>query len=474
MYVTKTFGMRKSMSFPLLFHGKSFFQTIFVQPEFFNGQKNVNNKERLRRIKENFWVPSLFIHKIKQRKLLNHARFLVCPQFCTLFGKMGCLCCINVDKNFYLILLILFIYRTSESLLAPTTKLYIYQQVCFHELTDNNLPPSDDLCFRLENLTDLEEKIQIKAANILQIYRIAMYLPSFVVTIFCGSCSDEFGRKLPMMATCVSLIVASATYYISTKLFMISIILVIIGSTLSAFLGKNSLLLMATQSYVIDITNFEIRTPALTFLQAMGYLGQALGSFLSGLLLEFFTYDYLFLVVLITNIFLMVLIMCTLDETRKEEIGDESSFKRIKEFAFGGANWKYLKQSFSVLWKPRATNRTLYLVLFLITIYLYQFIHMGIIDVMLLYVEQSPFYWPDSYYGYYLSFVYLSLGICQLVIPFVNSYLDLKDVVLIIMGMGTKFTEFIILIFASQSWLVWFFKFNHVIFWYFQPREYWF
>ena len=361
-------------------------------------------------------------------------------------------CCSELGSNFYIILFILFLYRTGEFLLGPTTRLYIYQQVCLHEVEDSN--NGAQICSNLENHTALEEKVQIKAANVLQIYRIAMNLPSFLVTLLCGACSDQFGRKLPMLATCMSLIVASTMYLISTRMFIISIALVIVGSAMSSFLGKNSLLIMSTQSYVIDITNLESRTASLTILQAMSYLGQSFGSFLSGFLLNFTEYSTIFIVVLITNIFLMLIITCGLDEARQREAGAEGSLKRIKELLLYGANLKHIMQSVAVLWKPRSGNRSFYLIIFLIAIFLNQFIQMGASDVLLLYTQKTPFNWPDPLYGYYVSFSYVSLGVCQLTFPFINQFLNFKDIVLVILGMASKFSEFIILIFASHSWLV--------------------
>ncbi|XP_046380482.1 solute carrier family 46 member 3-like [Haliotis rufescens] len=337
---------------------------------------------------------------------------------------------------------IFFLYKTGESMLDATIRPYIVQAVCKHMYHRNTT-----VCTEISLFHQHEDKIQSEAASYLMYYRILVNVPAIVLGLFCGAWSDEYGRKIPMMIPSLGSVFAVILYLISVQYPDYSLVLILTGASVQGIFGKSSVITMAVNSYAADITDKDQRTRKLGKLLAMNFFGLFAGSLLSGTLQDTTNIQVTLCVVSVFHASSVLTTVFCMEESVKAT-GDPH--RSCSLFNISG-----IRDSLMVLFKKRKDNtRCIVVILFIATI-INQTCKVGEMDVTVLFVQRSPLYWPESWYGYLLSLDYAVMGVCLLLfLPVLSSVMKIPDVFIVMIGIGCKLVRSVWAGFCSETWMV--------------------
>ncbi|XP_074641358.1 lysosomal proton-coupled steroid conjugate and bile acid symporter SLC46A3-like [Tubulanus polymorphus] len=348
--------------------------------------------------------------------------------------------------------MVFLMYKSAESLLEPTVKLFIYQEVCLIEYQDHGL------CYSLRKHPIEEAHVQKLSANYIMYYKILLNFPAIILGLFCGAWSDRVGRKLPMILPCIGAIIACLFYMFGMLPQSSALAFVLIGAAINGCFGKSAILSMAVYSYVSDVSSKENRTKKLSKLLAMNFFGLFLGSLLAGSLLDRLSFNFIFLIVVgILAACIVVLLMFLKESVPGIESNDiypeiEPTKKNGKPFLFNPVN---IRDSVEVLIKPRQGNLRFHLVLVFFVVITNQICKAGEIDVTLLFVEYYPLSWSKSLYGYLLAVDYATLGLSLcLLLPLLSVVFKIQDVNLVIIGIVFKTTRLVFVSVSDQTWMI--------------------
>lgn len=330
-------------------------------------------------------------------------------------------------------------------MLDATLRPYIAELVC-----KRLYPRNHSLCNSLSQFPTAENEVQAMAATYIMGYRILVNLPAILLGLFCGAWSDRFGRKLPMMIPSLGSVLAVLLYMVSYMSTAYGLELVLAGAGIQGIMGKSSIITMAVNSYISDISEKDERTRKLGKLQAMNFFGLFAGSFLSGALLETSDFNTVMCVIVVLH---GAAILCTVfcvDESVPPNKQQES----LKQYLsiFNPAN---VKNSILVLCKQRKYNfRQIIIALFVLSI-TNQTCKTGEMDVTVLYVERRPLAWPKSWYGYLLSVDYAIMGLCLFFfLPVLTELVKMPDVGIIMLAVSCKIARSLWAAFCFKSWMV--------------------
>jgi len=139
---------------------------------------------------------------------------------------------------------VIFLSKTGEALLDPTVTLLITRGVCEQENYNES-----HACSNLSMFKDRENYVQSTSAYYLSLYKLAVYLPIFTLTVYCGAWSDKIGRRTPMIISS-TMTIASIVFYFTGRFFIeskrIFLSSIFLAGTLRGVAGKE-LMQMAAQ-----------------------------------------------------------------------------------------------------------------------------------------------------------------------------------------------------------------------------------
>jgi len=116
---------------------------------------------------------------------------------------------------------------------------------------------------------------------------------------------------------------------------------------------------------------------------------------------------------------------------------------------------QHIKESISVITKPRSQNSRLYILFFFCTIFIQQACKSGEVDIIILYTLKSPLNWSRSMYGYLLATDYACLGLASSVLlPCLIHFFHISDLGLAIIGVIFKIFRLALMSYGRHSWLV--------------------
>ncbi|XP_022337700.2 lysosomal proton-coupled steroid conjugate and bile acid symporter SLC46A3-like [Crassostrea virginica] len=355
--------------------------------------------------------------------------------------------------GFVVVDLIFFLYKTGESMLDATTRPYLVRAVCYEIFKDEE-GHNVSTCLNLDNYPVLEDYVQSQSGNYLIYYRLLLNIPAIALSLFCGSYSDRYGRKIPIMLPSLGSVFAVLLYIASNLVPEHRIALILSGSAIQGFFGKSSVITMAVNSFVFDLSDPGDRTRNLGKLLAMNFFGLFMGSLFSGVFQDVLDLNAAFVSVVVLHgasiMFTIVLVNETIDRKEVDEEGQGYPCELCEVFRPSN-----IKDTLVVLFKPRSGNlRAIILTLFTISL-VNQTCKVGEMDINLLFVTRSPLNWSKSWYGYLLSLDYAVMGLCLFIfLPLFSNKFMLSDVTIMILGIGCKFVRLIWAGFCDESWMV--------------------
>lgn len=349
-------------------------------------------------------------------------------------------------KDVILVNIIFFLYKSGESMLDTSTRQYILKAVC-----NRNYPLNISCCLNIEQFPDVEDYIQKQSGIYLIFYRIIINAPAVVLGLFCGAFSDRYGRKIPMILPSIGSILGVCFYIASLFYLKLQLPLIMVGASLQGISGKSTIITMAVNSYISDITEKDERIQKLGSLLATTFFGMFVGSFLSGVIQDVANLLVTYCTVMFLHASFILLTTTCLRESLKSKEKTQIGISTLS-LLFKPTN---VKESIGVLTKKRQKGRRLIvLIMFLITL-VNQVCKVGEQDVTILFVTRSPLSWPKSWYGYLLSLDYAVMGICLLcILPYLSIYLNMSDAAILILGLCCRIIRLTWAAFATTSWMV--------------------
>ena len=340
--------------------------------------------------------------------------------------------------------IVLFLFRTSESMLDVTVRPFIVQAVC-KNLFSNNA----SMCTTPNDVKSVQEVLQAHSARYLMWYKILITIPAAFLTLLYGAWSDRHGRKFPMVVPSIGSALAVVVYLTSLQCGKQALFLILLGASIQGAFGKGSVVSMAVISYVSDITEPEKRTQRFGRLMAMNFIGQFIGSLLSSIL-QTFSLAATFLVVSATTVLgVFVVVLCIPQSVPEQTEGKENE----SNCAFFGLS--SLMETIALLFKKRKDNSRTILITLFMCININQACRVCDEDITVLFVQTSPLLWPESWYGYLMAVQYAVVGSSLLLfLPLLSNVFNLTDVTILMIGIIFKLVRSTIAGFCSQTWMM--------------------
>ncbi|PAA92511.1 hypothetical protein BOX15_Mlig013497g2 [Macrostomum lignano] len=355
----------------------------------------------------------------------------------------------------YLVMMVLFFCKTSESLLQPSVRIYVYQQVCMSKgislaVCESHSQGDSQSKNRLHMTDEQQSIVQRTASKYLLAYRMLVNLPAVFFSVFAGSWSDRVGRKYPMMLPPLGAILATVCYGASSAIDdSTNLGWVMAGAAVYGFFGKSTVMTIACSSYVADISNAEDRTKLLGRLLAMNFFGVFVGSLLTSIFQCFNSVNSMLLVVLVINLAIELTIVLFVHES-VESAESASCYQLVCPCMNTDTKSWAIRDSIGFLLRRRPQQ--LLLLFLFVSLCVNQICKQGEHDVLLLLSKHEPFNWPGHFYGYYLSVYYASMGLNLVVIlPIMMRWMDLRDSVLVMVGLFMKIIRMVIIGTATST-----------------------
>ncbi|XP_037079014.1 proton-coupled folate transporter-like [Pollicipes pollicipes] len=174
---------------------------------------------------------------------------------------------------------LVFAYALSVTLIMATSQNLIMDRVCTVNLEFNS-----SICANITNHQYLAQENDVqRLANKFVLYRsLIEVLPSVLFTLFMGSWSDCHGRKLPLLLPIAGSILTCGVYIAFSVVKNIPAQYLLFASIPQALTGGTTVFLMASFSYLSDITGQRDRTARLGVLDVCFLAPLAVGFVTSG------------------------------------------------------------------------------------------------------------------------------------------------------------------------------------------------
>ena len=358
-----------------------------------------------------------------------------------------CICTLFIAE------LIFFLYKVAVSMLEPTTRLYIYHAVCLNIFPNKTL----HTCSNLASNQQHEEEVQRISGQYIYYYKILLNGPAIFLGLFCGAWSDIVGRKLPIMLPCLGTILAVLMYMVSLQYVIPPLWMILVGTAINGAFGKSAVISMALHSYAADISDKDSRTQKLGKLLSMNFFGYFIGSLISGALLDAFTFDVIFVVVVAILSIVVLITLAFMKEPSLHELSSNDENDTVKSPIKSLFRTENIRESLKIFTKEREDRDRLHLIYFFLFIITFQTCKSGELDVLQLFVQRTPLSWPDYMYGFLLATDYACLGIAViLLLPLLVNYAHLNDVLLVLLAMIFKTIRLVTLSYSDHTWMVFF------------------
>ncbi|XP_061191546.1 probable peptidoglycan muropeptide transporter SLC46 [Saccostrea echinata] len=363
---------------------------------------------------------------------------------------------LSCGSSIIVVYIVFFLYKTGESMLDATTLPYLVRAVCYKIFKDNE---NSTMCMNLDKNHELEDIIQKQSGNYLIYHRLLQNIPAIAVSLFCGSYSDRYGRKIPTVLPNLGTIFAVVLYFASNLVPEYRIGIFLSGSALQGLFGNRSVITMAVYGLVFDLSKEKNRTRNLGRLLAMNFFGLTLGALFSGVFQDVLDINSAFASILVLHGTAILLTIVLVPGTKEKK---DSMAKNNKEGAeeasyalcdlFRPSN---VKETIAVMFKSRSENKRIILIILFIMSVVNQTCRAGEVDVKFLFVTRSPLSWPKSWYGYLLSSDYATMGFgLLLIMPLLCNKLELSDVTIMMLAIGSQIARLIFMGVSDELWTI--------------------
>lgn len=288
-------------------------------------------------------------------------------------------------------------------------------QVCMYNLGNDR-----SACLALssenksEELETLETEAQPYVSKLLMYRVILVTIIPGILSLFAGPWSDKYGRRPILMSAIFGFTI---TYAITAVIcwaatwMVVSPWLHLFASIPMALLGSYSTLTTGIFAYMADISNEEDCAIRMSILEAALYLGQLMGSLMSGYLLQWYGSTFIFSLSSVCSAFGFIYILCYIEETRHPEAWTKKTGYELNEMF----NLDLLREIGCIAFRKRLGFDRVIIWLALIVLCLSVFVDVGNGEILFLFVRER-FDWAVTTFTEYNASTVLTQIIGNLII----------------------------------------------------------
>ncbi|XP_055949041.1 proton-coupled folate transporter-like isoform X2 [Argiope bruennichi] len=211
---------------------------------------------------------------------------------------------------------------------------------------------SEDICGNLKNYTEIKSSVEQAAVNYQLIHTLIQTVPAVIVSLFIGSWSDKYGRKLPLQVALLGAIIEAVlscicAYYRHSKVEYYFIPAIFMGC-----MGGGAALLTIVYSYTSESVRHEKRTMKNAFFEIAIGLAKPVGVMAGGWIYNFWGYVAVFAIAACGLFFSLLWFTFMIPETRGLDNTDPWTVK-AKQFV----SCRNVTESFTLKVKQESQSR---------------------------------------------------------------------------------------------------------------------
>lgn len=262
---------------------------------------------------------------------------------------------------------IIFFFAAVGGLSDATNNHMLYRKICISQYHNDSMC---DLIIAGRTNETQEEIVQGMTSK-WQFYSSLVYtFPAILSTTVYGSWSDRFSRKKPLYLPIVGTILSVAIYLLCAIFMEGSVAYLLIASLIYGLSGGWVTLLMASFSYMSQISSQENRTIRVAIIEALMLIGAAAANFASGPLLEAGGFVVVYSIVICVFLLVLLYVVIWIPEIKppqrpedKEVTGkdDEGKIEKKEVKRTPWLSWRHVRETLVIGLKPRQNKRRAHL-----------------------------------------------------------------------------------------------------------------
>ncbi|XP_055345871.1 proton-coupled folate transporter-like [Paramacrobiotus metropolitanus] len=329
----------------------------------------------------------------------------------------------------------------------------VFTELMRDRVCENELHYNRDLCKNLTVDATASNRVRSVTANFMLYNSLLSSIPSIVFSLFVGSWSDRFGRKMPMMSSFFGCVISSGFLLAYAYLEHLRAGYLLVASVVSSLFGGWTIFLMSTLSYIGDYTTERTRAMIISLFSGFLGIGLSMGQLVGTDLLQAYGYAAPFYAYLACHAAgLLYTIVVVRDHTnfttKEEEATRKSKFLQIFEVQSLKDNWAMLRQR-------RANSGRLLIIVSLIGYTASMMCIETEGTVLQLFLRFPPLSWSITQYGRFamaqgiINCIFLSIAI-----PVFKKVFHLSDstvgIIAAMSGIACVFTYAL----STKAWMV--------------------
>eukprot|EP00118_Oscarella_pearsei_P008960 m.48854 g.48854 ORF g.48854 m.48854 type:complete len:468 (+) comp33929_c0_seq3:53-1456(+) len=348
---------------------------------------------------------------------------------------------LRVCRRMVTVEVILFVYQFAEFMSIPLLQQLVYSKVS--ELK-NYTATSQTNSFNCNVTSSIQKQVEEETSYWILYLNVANSIPAVLSALALGAWSDKTGRRFVLSLPAVGLSL-NAFVVLSVWYRDLPIPYLLIGQIAAGALGGFATFLMACFAYVSDISDLEHRTVRISILESMTYVGGSLGNVIGGIWVKSGDFAPAFWCISASGIFIVLYVILYLIETRPLQI-PAAKFRSL--FCSCGS----LITSVGLF---RRGGRPYYPLIIGVSVFALLSINFsGMLDVIVVFVFDSPLCWASDMLGYFFAFKLALYGVAAMVVLPLLKWYKVKDFSLIYTGLISGAAGLILLGFSRYTWMM--------------------
>ena len=220
---------------------------------------------------------------------------------------------------------IMFALSMTTFMQQPSNQLLVLQKVCL--LNYNFTICNDDISETIA----MENNVHADAAFWNFYLKMALLIPSALVSSVYGSLSDTVGRRVFLIIPSVGIIFGAVSFILQASYPHQPLWYLIISEAIVGLSGNVLIGYIVTKSYMCDITDTSNRTKRLGAMKSISYLGGPIGAFLSGILIDKNGFDAVYSIIITIHVMVVIYVLLLLEETVICNVDDDDDEEETTE-----------------------------------------------------------------------------------------------------------------------------------------------
>ena len=328
---------------------------------------------------------------------------------------------------------VMFLYMLGLYLFASSNQQYIFNRFG-REKYDKiaNYTGPFDFCITTKKLDKLAngtgDEVETEASILNLIIGITGQLPAIIAALLYGPISDKVGRK-PIILIIASFECITAIFAVIIVNYNLAVYYIIPLYTINGLSGSFPGIIVATYSYIADITSNKWLTIRIGILEAMVFIGGTISLAISGVWLSTTGCNFLQLMFfyLACNVAILLYTVFILPESlTRDERG-----KRMRNRHSG---FKVITRGFKIVFTKIYSRWRLWFGL--VTVAIFYMIALGTADISTLFLLHKPLAWGPSLIGIFQSMTQaLNMIILLVLLPILVAF-RLPDTLIMLIGIA--------------------------------------